>query len=263
MCTLIVGHHLLGPGSLVAGANRDEDPARPSAPPRVLIETPRTAGGLDLRAGGTWLAVRGTRAALAVLNRWDGTPPGDVPTRTSRGQLPLELARVLGDELAPERMADTALATARQALGAAAYAPFSLVFLSAARAWVLRHQPGADPRVSEITPGWHVLTHTELDDAREPRAAMLLELLATFAPRDLDDAEAKILELLRLHAGERGPGSPAVCIHEGRMVTVSSALLRFTESGLRYRHVEGRPCTAAPQDFTSLLTAAVAAGRTT
>ena len=46
------------------------------------------------------------------------------------------------------------------------------------------------------------------------------------------------------------------------MVTVSSALLRFTERGLRYRHVEGRPCTVAPQDFTSLLTMGLAAGRT-
>jgi uncharacterized protein with NRDE domain len=262
MCTLIVGHHLLGPGSLVAGANRDEDPGRPSAPPRLLIESPRTAGGLDLRAGGTWLAVRGTGAAIAVLNRWGGAPPADVPARRSRGQLPLDVARTLTDDVAPERWADLALATARRAIAAAAYAPFSLVFLSAARAWVLRHQPDAEPRVTEITPGWHVLTHTELDDAKEPRTAMLVEMLATFSPRDLDDAEAKILELLRLHAGDRSAGSPAVCMHEGRMVTVSSALLRFTERGLRYRHVEGRPCTAAPQDFTSLLTSGLAAGRT-
>ena len=58
MCTLILGIDVAGPDTVIAGANRDEDPARPSDPPGVLVASPRVVGGRDRRAGGTWLALR-------------------------------------------------------------------------------------------------------------------------------------------------------------------------------------------------------------
>ena len=94
MCTLIIGRDVPSPGQILIAANRDEDPARPSEPPRVLREIPRLVGGRDLVAGGTWLAVRAgvpkgpadTRiegrwtapAAVMLLNRppLPGRPPG-------------------------------------------------------------------------------------------------------------------------------------------------------------------------------------------
>src|SRR5262249_60626894 len=69
MCTLIMGLGVLGSGSFVVGANRDEDPSRPSLAPALLESNPPVVGGRDRLAGGTWFAVRDGRAVVAVLNR--------------------------------------------------------------------------------------------------------------------------------------------------------------------------------------------------
>src|SRR5437899_8120748 len=106
MCTLIIGRmgrmgrDLPTAGHVLLAANRDEDPARPSEPPQLLLDHPRIVGGRDAVAGGTWLALRvgsdrGTAAerepaAVMLLNRppLSGRPPG----RRSRGRLVLDVA---------------------------------------------------------------------------------------------------------------------------------------------------------------------------
>ena len=64
MCTLILARDVLGPRTILIGANRDERSSRPSAPPGVLRSEPRVVGGMDRQAGGTWLAVREGRAGV-------------------------------------------------------------------------------------------------------------------------------------------------------------------------------------------------------
>jgi hypothetical protein len=95
--------------------------------------------------------------------------------------------------------------------------------------------------------GWHVLTHAELDDPTEPRTAWLLASLADFRPTGREAAEAGLIERLSRHE------SPAVCLHEGRMVTVSSALVWIAPGEAHYLHAEGRPCVASFSDYTGLL----------
>jgi hypothetical protein len=89
-----------------------------------------------------------------------------------------------------------------------------------------------------------------------------------FSPRSTAEAETRVLEMLSLH-GTFGDGAPpeadasesgaesadraAVCIHTGHMVTVSTSLFRCGRNGVRYIHVEGRPCTTPPRDLTGLL----------
>jgi hypothetical protein len=58
---------------------------------------------------------------------------------------------------------------------------------------------------------------------------------------------------LRSHGGP----APPVCLHSGRMVTVSSSLVWLSPGEARYAHAEGRPCTFPYLDVTRLL-----AGRT-
>ena len=242
MCTLIVGRDVVAPHTLVMAANRDEDPDRPSAPPGVLVEEPRVVGGRDLVAGGTWLAIRERRAAVAMLNRRNGAPAAG---RRSRGLLAIDVAST------PDR-ADLAAAARERALEAVreeAYAPFSLLFASAASCWVLAGIPVA-PRVDEIEPGWHVITHSDLDDPLEPRTAWLRAGLAGWAPRSAEEAERGLMDRLREHGGQ---GHPAVCIHGGRMVTVSAATLWLAAGAARYGHAEGRPCETPITDSSSLL----------
>jgi uncharacterized protein with NRDE domain len=74
--------------TLVVAANRDEDPARPSAPPAEI--EPGIWAGRDLRAGGTWLGWNRHGLVVAVTNR---RSPAAVPDALSRGRLALEALR--------------------------------------------------------------------------------------------------------------------------------------------------------------------------
>jgi hypothetical protein len=256
VCTLIIGRDVLGPRTMVLGANRDEDPARRSDPPGVLSEQPRVVGGRDLVALGTWLAVRDGEAAIALLNRW--APGASVKPGRSRGLLALDVAiapREVAKEGVPLEAAlgdDLATASIQRAwslVASEAYAPFTLVFASARSCWIMVNTGEERPRVTEVPRGWHALTHSDLDDAREPRTAYLCERLADLRPTGLEEAEVAMMALLRSH-GESG--EPPVCLHQGRMMTVSSSLIWMEEGGVRYLHAEGRPCEREFVDYTPL-----------
>jgi len=268
MCTLILGLDTVARGSVILAANRDEDPARPSVAPGLLSERPRVAGGRDALKGGSWLAIREKRAAVAMLNRRDEQGAAG-PARRSRGLLALEVAAA-GDG-SPE----AALAFARAAAGEAAFAPFSLLFASPAGCWLLANERSA-LRPVRIAPGWHAITHADLDEPAEPRTRWLLGRLGRFAPRSASEAERGLLDLLRSHgsgspaAGRVEPATgssvapdpepaPPVCLHEGRMRTVSSSIVWLAGDGARYVHIEGRPCTGEPLDCSHLLDAGLPA----
>jgi hypothetical protein len=232
MCTLILGLGVVAPGTMLLGANRDEDPARPSDPPLVLDPAIPIVGGRDRLAGGTWLAVRGREAAIAMLNRAALPPPG--PLR-SRGLLAIDVARDPDPALAFEHVVRES------------YAPFTLVVARPKGTWVLSWEAGRAAMV-EPKAGWHVFTHAGMDDRSEPRTAALLESLADFRPATRAEGEAGIVQRLSQHEG------PAVCLHDGRMVTVSSALVWLAPGETGYRHADGRPCVTPFKDYTSLLT---------
>ncbi len=231
MCTLILGFNVVAPQSMLLGANRDEDPSRPSEVPAPLGESPPIVGGRDLLAGGTWLAIRGRETAVAMLNR-RGQPPA-APTR-SRGLLTLDVAREPDPALAFERLVREC------------YAPFTLVVARPRHSWILAWD-GERARLTEPGPGWHVLTHTELDDDAEPRAAWLKKSLEGFRPESREEAEKGVVARLARH------DDPAVCLHEGPMKTVSSAVVWLAGGEARFVHAEGRPCVTRFEDFSQLL----------
>ena len=246
MCTLILGIGVVAPGTILLGANRDEDPQRPSDPPSLLSHDPSIAGGRDRLAGGTWLAIRGaaddqSAVAVAMLNRRPATPapgaaPESPPPTRSRGLLTLDVAR------APEP------ATAFEALIRERYAPFTLVVARTDLVWILTWE-GENARMIEPAPGWHVVTHADVDDAEEPRTRWLLDSVAGFHPKDRAEAEAGLIRRLSSHE------APASCIHEGPMRTVSSAVVWLAGNETGYRHAEGRPCVTEFKDYSALLEA--------
>src|SRR5689334_5142645 len=167
MCTLVFALDVLGPGTVLDAPNRDGDPARGSEPPRVLARDPLLVGGRDAKAGGTWQAVRAEepRGVAMLLNRRDTTP--ERPGRRCRGILTLDVA---GASDPRER------ALAEAAIGH--YAPCSLVWLSPAGSWHLSIRAGHKPSLDDINPGWHAITHFEMNDASDPRATSILARLA-------------------------------------------------------------------------------------
>ncbi len=256
MCTLIVGRDVVAPGTVLLAANRDEDPSRPCDPPGVLNERPRVVGGRDRRAGGTWLAVREERAVVAILNRRDrsGEPAPAAPDHRSRGSLVLEVAAA--DDSGPptgDGLIRGALQRAVAGVSGARYSPCTLVFATPEAGWVMSLENGA-PRFEPLETGWHVLTHADLDDPHEPRTARLMRELAGFRPRSRDEAERRLDDLLRSH-GDDVSGLPPVCLHQGRMVTVSSSSVWLAPGEAHYRHAEGRPCEHPFVDHSHLLRA--------
>jgi hypothetical protein len=240
MCTLIFGWNALGPGTLMLGANRDEDPNRPARGPRRLRENPPVAGGQDLRAGGTWLAVRERRCVVAVLNRRDPAPK---PRRPSRGWLAIAAAAA-GDGH-PRHCAEAA----RLMLAGDPYAPCSLVVAGPEAAFVVVHRGDGPPSIETVAAGWHAIAHQELDDPKEPRIAWLTRELAEFRPGSEAEADARLGAWLASHGG----ATPAVCIHEGAARTVSTSRLWLASGAARYTHGEGLACRAEMQDFSDLL----------
>src|SRR6185503_2028134 len=145
MCTLILGLGILGPGSLLVGANRDESPARPAADPAVLMESPRVVGGRDLVSGGTWLAIREGAFVTALMNRRPAAGDHrDPKTLVSRGLLCLDAASATSP-------LDGALSLVKRG----SYAPCTLVGVGVdGEAWTLRAGP-EEPAVTPIARGWH------------------------------------------------------------------------------------------------------------
>jgi uncharacterized protein with NRDE domain len=89
MCLLVVLSRVVPGEPLIVGGNRDERLDRPADAMAVLREAPRTLGGRDLKAGGTWLAVNADGVVAGLPNRpREGGPDA---TKRSRGELPLAL----------------------------------------------------------------------------------------------------------------------------------------------------------------------------
>jgi hypothetical protein len=263
VCTLILAADVLGAGTLLLAANRDEDPARPSDPPRTLIGLPPVVGGADRRAGGTWLAVRERRAAIALLNRRDaaaGSPPAG---RRSRGLLVLDVASVTGglDEPAPgpRHLAVLAAERLRLEVARSSYAPFTLLFAAPGGSWIGVNAPGAPLSIDPISPGWHVVTHADLDDPEEPRTVWLRRSLEAWRPAGPDDALAGLSRRLATHRTDADDAID-VCIHRGPAVTVSTSAVFLSNDGARYFHAEGRPCEHPLEDRSHLLAGATPAG---
>jgi uncharacterized protein with NRDE domain len=264
MCTLIFGLDVLGPHSVLIATNRDEDAARASEPPQILSRAPRVVGGRDAVAGGTWLALRAgepgaaaesvvpdTREAAAsvtmaaistpgvamLLNRRDPTPVKQ--GRRSRGLLTLDVASAADPR---------ARALAEAEIGH--YAPCSLVWLSPTGSWHLSIRPGRKPTLDTIAPGWHAITHFEMDDPADTRASWVLARLGKWRPGSRAEAEARLVAIIASHGGG---GAPAFCLHEGRAPTVSAALLWLAPCEVGYRHAQDRPCVTPFEDWTRLL----------
>jgi len=267
MCTLIAGVDVLGPRTLVLGANRDESPRRESRGPGVLRERPRVVGGQDALAGGTWLAVREARFVTALMNRRPNPAiarPEGMPPPRSRGLLCLDAAAGGPADGAPVQIdpgtADrhpSRLVTALGLIEREAYAACTLVGLDLDEpSWAVLAEAGAEIGVRMLDRGWNVVTHADVNDASEPRTAWLMDRLKGFRPGDVDAAFECLRGLLAAHEDAEA-GVPGVCLHRERFPTVSSTLLALGDLGdrgrPRYLHAPGAPCVTPYEDVSPLL----------
>lgn len=144
MCLLLIAVDVVPNARRLLLGNRDEFHGRASAQARPWPEDSRIAGGRDLVAGGSWLAVRADGRFAAVTNLRTGLP---ATAPRSRGALVRDF--VIGD--APVREGIDAL---REEIES--YGPFNLVAGDAGEVWTLG---SADSLTRRLDAGVHVISN--------------------------------------------------------------------------------------------------------
>lgn len=248
MCTILIASRCVAGAPLLIAANRDELLDRPAAPAGILAEgPPLVAGGRDLLAGGTWMAVAADGRVAAVTNRHVGERD---PARRSRGELPLA---VLG-AADPVALLD--------GLDPAAYNPAN-VLLASPDLLVVRHLAPGHDGAAWLGPGTHVLTTVDVDDPQSPKVHRLTALLeaAVGAARDGPQALSRMEALLADHGPDGARGLDAACVHLERYGTRSASSVLVDGAGrVTYHVAESRPCEWPLLDVSALLDSAGGGG---
>jgi len=226
MCLLLFAYGVSKDAVAVIGANREEAYERGGEPPRLHGSDRPFIGGIDPRAGGTWLGVNECGLLVAITNRPDGPVP---PQPRSRGLL-------VRDLLATCSLAEAAEAT-RAELAKGLYGGCNIVLLDRNSGHVVS---GAESVQSEaISPGIHALTSGNLNDTSDGR---IWYALGALGESDLSSARLCAKQFRTMCSG-RSPGAPPMCLHGPKGGTVSSSviILRTPVSESEIWHCQGSP----------------------
>lgn len=151
MCLILFAYQMHPAYRLIAGANRDEFHARPTAGSRWWPDAPGVLAGRDLRGGGTWMGVTRSGRFAAVTNLRNREP--DKTAAPSRGGLVADFLR--GDEAAGAYLARVESQSPR-------FNGFNLLVAdSGALGYLSNHAPG----MRLLDPGVYGLSNAPLGNA--------------------------------------------------------------------------------------------------
>ncbi len=218
MCTLVILRRPEHAWPVVIGANRDEMIDRPAKPPgRHWPDRVEVVGGLDLLAGGSWLAVNDWGVAAAVLNRHGSL--GRAAGLRSRGELVLE---------ALDHADAVAAAAALSHLDPAAYRSFNLIVADNRDAFWLRHGGTGRIAARPLDEGLSLVAGGDVNEMTRPRLALARPRFRAAPAPDPDREEWTAWQDL-LGDDSAPPGAPAQAALRFRtargFATVSSALI--------------------------------------
>ncbi|HTA64382.1 MAG TPA: NRDE family protein [Xanthomonadaceae bacterium] len=163
---------------LVLIANRDELHARPSAPAGFLADASDVFGGIDLRAGGSWLLASGRRRLAAITNVRVGLSPEAAPR--SRGELVKEFA--ISDTSAQAFVTD-------MAPHAQDYGRFNLLLWDGQSLQCVGNHPQF--HAEQVAPGLHALSNAALD-TDWPKARRAKQALSLWLSQWTDAADVRV-----------------------------------------------------------------------
>ena len=260
MCLLIVLSRVVPGFPLVVAANRDERLDRPAEAMTVLrTASPRTIGGRDAQAGGTWLAVNEHGVVAGLTNR--PNPAGRDPGKRSRGELPLALT------------AHPTVASNVEAFVASHRpADYNAAWLLAGDRTGLIAIDMTDepvPVTTDLSPGVHVLENRAYGapSIKVDRVRQMLAGIDRVAPGEVAD---RLWTVLADHEdppdppgadveAERPAAVNAACVHTDGYGTRWSGVVMVAEDlGIRpaFSFTDGAPCSSTRQDATPLWDAA-------
>lgn len=246
MCTLIAIVGVVPGTPIVLAANRDEMYDRPARAPVVLA--PGLVGGLDLKSGGSWLAIARDGRFCGVTNQREAVR--EVAPR-SRGELVVAIAQK------PDRAAMRAYV---RGLDARQYASGNLLFGDAGGADIAYVRREGSIEIVSLDRGVHVLTNDRLGSPAFPKAEHAAERLAPLVGGPWTALRVALPGILGDHATpppERIPplplGSPvapelaaalqALCIHTQIYGTRSATIATIGASGTEtLAWADGPPC---------------------
>lgn len=236
MCTVVVSFEPGERAPLLLLGVRDELTERPWRPPARHWPGSPLVGGIDERAGGTWLAVQPDVPRMSCLLNGRGGF-ADPAARRSRGELPLR-AGAEGAQVLKELAEDPA-ALAR-------YDPFHLVAADLTSVSLLSWD-GERAATADLAPGTHVLTNAghayPEPDVTDVKAAYWGPKFAARRPSGDPALPAELAwgDWLRLTAGDGlDPADPRALVArrvlpDGRVWgTTSLSLVALGRDGLRY-----------------------------
>ncbi len=260
MCTIIALHRVRKDLPLVVAANRDEFLDRPASGPRLLQREPPAVGGVDLQAGGTWLAASAAGFFVGLTNQ--RPTKRRPPAPRSRGELVLE-ALATGSVAGARRLIET--------LDGSQHNAFNLMFGDGERLCVAYVRPDRPVDLLELEPGLHVLANDRMGSPHFPkteRAQSLVEPLVGLPWPELRAGLARVLgdhhkpdpdALEPLPSGLLLPPQvarelQALCIHLPVYGTRSATILAL-EPGrlLHYLYADGKPCDVGFEDVLDRL----------
>ncbi len=261
MCLLVVLSRTHAEFPLVVAANRDELYDRPAVPMTVLQTTgPRILGGRDEQGGGTWLAVNETGVFAGLTNR--PTTEGRDPTKKSRGELPLALARHVSASEAVKWFVSN--------VRPAEYNPSWILVGDRRDLFAIDNAGGPVPEATALAPGVHILENRP-PGAPSPKVERVRELVGDVNHVSADVLEQHLEEVLRDHevpepaaqdepsracAGEfvRPAATEAACVHTDRYGTrwAGMVLVPAGQAFPRVRYSPGPSCTTDFVDADAL-----------
>lgn len=255
MCLLAVATRVRPESPLIVAANRDEWLDR-EADAMVVLEQrePRILGGRDRTAGGTWLAVNQHGVVAGLTNK--PTLNKD-PSKRSRGELPLLLARQRNAAAAAEAFASRVEVTEFNPCWLLVGDQESLFYLDATGTTPL------EPCL--LGPGVHILENRALR-APSPKADWVSNRLDGLADWPYEALVGRLHEVLRSHeipAGTeerpddekwRPAETEAACVHAGPYGTRSSSIVIVpaTPEPPRIWYSSGPPCSTELQSAAAL-----------
>jgi uncharacterized protein with NRDE domain len=252
VCLLVVAFGVQPGAPLVVAANRDERLSRPATAMTVLqASDPLILGGRDEEAGGTWLAVNARGVVAGLTNR--PVPDGRDPSKRTRGELPLALARYPTAEAGVEAL----VASVRPS----DYNPAWILVGDRASLYSLEIAEEEAPVARRLDPGVHILENAALGSP-SPKVDHVRRLLGPLPDGLGSDPLETFPRVLADHsvpdeppAEGRPPETLAACVHTDTYGTRSATLIRvLADDGLlpEVAYADGPPCRSVFLDAAEL-----------